>query len=36
MIIKLPIIEDNKIILSSFRLEKKNDYFILSLYDNLS
>jgi hypothetical protein len=34
MIIKLPIIEENKIIISQFRLEKFVDYFILSLYEN--
>jgi hypothetical protein len=34
MIIKLPIIEDNKIILNLFKLEKKKDYLLLSLVDN--
>ena len=34
MIIKLPIIEDNKIILNLFKLEKKKDYLLLSLIDN--
>ena len=36
MIIKLPIIEDNKILLACFKLEEKQDYFILSLLDNLN
>ena len=34
MILKLPIIEDNKIIFSIFRLEKKKDYLILSSIEN--
>ena len=34
MIIKLPIIEDNKLILNLFKLEKKKDYLLLSLIDN--
>ncbi len=34
MIIKLPIIEDNKIILNLFKLEKKKEYLLLSLIDN--
>ena len=34
MIIKLPIIDDNKIILNLFKLEKKKDYLLLSLIEN--
>jgi len=34
MIIKLPIIEDNKIIFSYFKLDKNNEYFILSFIEN--
>ncbi len=34
MIIKLPIIEENKIIFPCFKLEEKQDHFILTLLDN--
>ncbi len=35
MIIKLPIIEDNKIVVMTFKLDKFSDHFILSLYENM-
>jgi hypothetical protein len=34
MIIKLPIIEDNKIIFNLFKIEKKKEHLLLSLIDN--
>lgn len=36
MIIKLPIIDDNKISLTCFKLQKNQDHFVLSLLDNPS
>ena len=36
MLFKLPIIIDNKIVFTLFKLIKNNTYYILSLFDNIN
>ena len=36
MLLKLPIIIDNKVVFTLFKLIKNNTYYILSLFDNIN
>jgi len=36
MLLKLPIISDNKVVFTLFKLIKQNTYYILSLVDNIN